>query len=310
MQVQSYHTPVLTEETLSYLINSKSGIYVDATLGGGGHAEAILQQLDPGGMLIGLDADEDAVLFAARRLESYHNRLITRKGNFKDLRRIVSECEVESVSGVLFDLGVSTYQLDEPAKGFSFRSDSPLDMRMDRTGTLSARGVVNDYDEQRLSDIFWKYGEERQARRIARAVVLARSAKKLESGKDLARVVAAHVSDRFLVKTLARVFQAIRIEVNGELENLKAGLMDAIDILNPGGRLAVISYHSLEDRIVKETMKSAAATADARLSKFLPPSPLTPRLRMLTKKFVGPKDSEIQSNPRARSAKLRAAEKL
>jgi len=310
VQVPSYHTPVLTEETLSFLINSKSGIYVDATLGGGGHAEAILQHLDSGGRLIGLDADEDAVLFARKRLDGYSDKLITRKGNFKDLRRMVSECKVEGVNGVLFDLGVSSYQLDEPAKGFSFRSNSPLDMRMDRTSTLSALEVVNDYDEQRISDILWKYGEERQARRIARAIVSARAKERLESGKDLARVVAAHVSDRFLVKTLARVFQAIRIEVNGELENLKAGLLDAIEILNPGGRLAVISYHSLEDRIVKETMKSAAATADARLSRFLPPAPLTPRLRILTKKFVGPKDSELRANPRARSAKLRAAEKL
>ena len=310
MQASSYHTPVLIEETLSVLINSKRGIYVDATLGGGGHAEAVLRRLDPEGRLIGLDADEDAVAFAANRLAGYRDRLTVRNGNFADLKRIVAECGAGGVDGILFDLGVSSFQLDEPSKGFSFRSDSPLDMRMDRKQALSAREVVNEYDERRLSEIFWKYGEERNARKIAQAIVFVRSTKPLESGKDLVRIMEVLVGDRFLTKTLARVFQAIRIEVNGELENLRIGLSDAIDVLIPGGRLVAISYHSLEDRIVKETMKAAAATSDASLSKFLPPATLKPRLRILTKKFVGPNDSEIRANPRARSAKLRAAEKL
>ena len=310
MQASSYHTPVLLEETLSFLIKSKCGVYVDATLGGGGHAEVILRQLEQEGRLIGLDADEDAVAFATSRLTGYQDRLIVRKSNFREFKTVVSECGAEGIEGVLFDLGVSSYQLDEPAKGFSFRLDSPLDMRLDRTQVLSAREVVNEYDERRLSEILWKYGEEQQARRIARAIVSARSIRTLESGKDLVRVVEGLVGDRFLIKTLARVFQAIRIEVNSELENLKIGLSEAIDVLNPGGRLVVISYHSLEDRIVKETMKAAAATSDTSLSKFLPPATLQPRLRILTKKFVGPKDSEIRTNPRARSAKLRAAEKI
>ena len=310
MQASSYHTPVLLEETLSFLIKSKCGVYVDATLGGGGHAEVILRQLEQEGRLIGLDADEDAVAFATSRLTGYQDRLIVRKSNFREFKTVVSECGAEGIEGVLFDLGVSSYQLDEPAKGFSFRLDSPLDMRLDRSQVLSAREVVNEYDERRLSEILWKYGEEQQARRIARAIVSARSIRTLESGKDLVRVVEGLVGDRFLIKTLARVFQAIRIEVNSELENLKIGLSEAIDVLNPGGRLVVISYHSLEDRIVKETMKAAAATSDTSLSKFLPPATLQPRLRILTKKFVGPKDSEIRTNPRARSAKLRAAEKI
>ncbi len=310
MQASSYHTPVLLEETLSFLIKSKCGVYVDATLGGGGHAEVILRQLEQEGRLIGLDADEDAVAFATSRLTGYQDRLIVRKSNFREFKTVVSECGAEGIEGVLFDLGVSSYQLDEPAKGFSFRLDSPLDMRLDRTQVLSAREVVNEYDERRLSEILWKYGEEQQARSLARAIVSARSIRTLESGKDLVRVVEGLVGDRFLIKTLARVFQAIRIEVNSELENLKIGLSEAIDVLNPGGRLVVISYHSLEDRIVKETMKAAAATSDTSLSKFLPPATLQPRLRILTKKFVGPKDSEIRTNPRARSAKLRAAEKI
>lgn len=310
MQASSYHTPVLVEETLSFLITSKSGVYVDATLGGGGHAESILRQLGPEGKLIGLDADQDALDFASNRLTDFGDQLAVRKSNFRDLKKIVSECREGGVDGVFFDLGVSSYQLDEPNKGFSFRSNSPLDMRMDRNQALTARDVVNTYDDRRLAEILWKYGEEHQARKIAQAIVYARSKKPLDTGKDLGRIVEDLVGDRFLTKTLARVFQAIRIEVNGELENLKIGLSEAIDILNPGGRLAVISYHSLEDRIVKETMKTAAATSDTSLSKFLPPATLQPRLGILTKKFVGPKDSEIRSNPRARSAKLRVAEKL
>lgn len=310
MQASSYHTPVLVEETLSFLIQSKRGVYIDATLGGGGHAEAILRQLDPDGKLIGLDADEDALRFASSRLADYQGRLITRKSNFRDLNKIVLELGVGAVDGVLFDLGVSSYQLDEPSKGFSFRSDSRLDMRMDRNQALSAREVVNDYDEHRLSDILWKFGEERHSRKIAHAIVASRLSKALETGKDLSRIVEKLVADRFLIKTLARVFQAIRIEVNGELDNLTIALSEAIDVLTSGGRLVVISYHSLEDRIVKETMKAASATSDTGLSKFLPPATLQPRLRILTKKFVGPRDSELRINPRARSAKMRAAEKI
>jgi 16S rRNA (cytosine1402-N4)-methyltransferase len=310
VQALSYHTPVLVEEVLSFLVKLTRGVYVDGTVGGGGHAETILNRLDQEGKLLGFDADEDALLFASRRLAGYGDRLTLRKGNFRDLKKIVSECGVERVEGVLLDLGVSSYQLDEPGKGFSFRSDSPLDMRIDRTQALSAREVVNVYDEHKLAEIIWKYGEERYSHKIAQAIVRARAMKPLESGKDLSRVLENLVGDRFLTKTLARVFQAIRIEVNGELENLKSGLSDAIDVLNSGGRLAVISYHSLEDRIVKETLKAASATSNVSLSKFLPPVVLQPRLKILTKKYVGPGESEIRSNPRARSAKLRAAEKL
>lgn len=310
MQAPSYHTPVLAEEVLSFLINARRGVYVDGTLGGGGHAEAILKQLEADGSLLGIDADEDALLYASKRLEKFGDRLILHRGNFRDLKKIVTEEGLEGVEGVLLDLGVSSFQLDEPGKGFSFRSDSPLDMRMDRTQSLSARGVVNEYDEFRIADILWKYGEERASRKIAHAIARTRLRKPIESAKDLSRVVEGLIGDRFLAKTLARVYQAIRIEVNNELENLKSGLSDAIDILCSGGRLAVISYHSLEDRIVKETLRAASATSRAGISKFFPPVAVQPRLKILTKKYVGPRESEVRSNPRARSAKLRAAEKL
>ncbi len=310
MHASSYHTPVLIEEALSFLIGSNHGVFVDATLGGGGHAEGILRSLDSDGKLIGIDADDDALRAAEDRLQSFGDRFTARHGNFRDLKAILNECGIDRAAGILFDLGVSSHQLDEPARGFSFTSESLLDMRMDRAGSLTAQAVVNEYDESRLADVIWKFGEERFSRKIARAIVAARSRKRLQTGKDLTRVLENVVGDRFLTKTLARVFQAIRIEVNGELESLKLGLSDGIDILNPGGRLVVISYHSLEDRVVKETLKAASESFDTRLSKFLPPTPLTPRLNILTKKFVGPGEPEVRSNPRARSAKLRAAEKL
>jgi 16S rRNA (cytosine1402-N4)-methyltransferase len=306
----SYHTPVLAEEAVSFLVNLTSGVYVDGTLGGGGHAEAILKKLDYQGRLIGIDADDDALRFASGRLAAFEQRAILRQGNFRDLKAIITECGVGQVEGVLFDLGVSSYQLNEPSRGFSFFSDSPLDMRMNREGSLTAQDVVNEYEERKLAGIFRDYGEERNSRKIARSIAAARSRKKLQTGKDLTRVLEGVVGERFLTKTLARIFQAIRIEVNGELDSLKQGLLEAIDILKPRGRLVVISYHSLEDRIVKETFKAASATTDTNLSRFLPPTELKPSVRILTRKFVGPGDAEIRSNPRARSAKLRAVEKL
>lgn len=310
MQTTSYHTPVLAEETLSFLINSTTGTYVDVTLGGGGHADAILRKLDHNGRLVGFDADDDALQFSSERLARFGQQATFRKGNFSDLKSNLSRCGVKEVDGVLFDLGVSSYQLDEPSKGFSFNSAGPLDMRMDRHQSLTGQDVVNEYDKDRLATIIWQFGEERYSRRIAKAIVEARMEKPITTGKDLAHVLAEVVGERFLTKTLARVFQAVRIEVNGELQNLTSGLAEAIDVLRPGGRLVVIAYHSLEDRIVKDTMKFASATSVAGVSKFLPPTALTARLKILTKKCVEPRESEIRSNPRARSAKLRAAEKL
>ncbi len=305
-----YHTPVLAEEAVSFLVNAPTGVYVDGTLGGGGHAEVILRKLGPEGKLVGIDADDDALRFASGRLAEFGTRVIVRRGNFRDLRAILAESGIGTVEGVLLDLGVSSHQLDEPSRGFSFTSDAPLDMRMNREGSLTAQEVVNDYEEERLAGIFREYGEEHNARKIARAVVQSRARKRIQTGKELTRVLESVTGDRFLTKTLARVFQAIRIEVNGELESLKRGLSDALEVLNPGGRLVVISYHSLEDRIVKETFRAASATTDTHLSRFLPPTVLTPSARLLTRKFVGPADAEIRSNPRARSAKLRAVEKL
>jgi 16S rRNA (cytosine1402-N4)-methyltransferase len=310
VRLASYHTPVLREEALSLLITTTGGVYVDATLGGGGHAEAILQRLDPTGILTALDTDPDAIQLAAARLAPFGERAILVHDNFRNISSVLAQRGFQQVNGMLFDLGVSSYQIDEPSKGFSFRADERLDMRMDRRQALDACQVVNRYDERELAEIMWKYGEERASRAIARTIVRHRKRSAIETTGQLAAIVESVVGDRFLVKSLARVFQALRIEVNNELENLQAALDQAIPILSPGGRMVVISYHSLEDRIVKETFKRAAAKSSPSGNKLVPDVKLEPRLKILTKKPVQASPMEKQNNPRARSAKLRAAEKL
>lgn len=310
MRLASYHTPVLRNEVLSLLVTSTGGVYVDATLGGGGHAEAILRRLDPTGKLVGIDADSDAIHIASAKLSPFGEQVILVHDNFRNISSALSQRGFNQANGILFDLGVSSYQLDEPSKGFSFRSDDRLDMRMDRSQTLDACEVVNRYNERELADVFWKYSEERASRAIARAIARHRRRSAIETTGDLTGIVRSVVGDRFLVKSLARIFQAIRIEVNDELENLRQALGQAITILTGGGRLVVISYHSLEDRIVKEMLKGAAATSRASGTKLLADTRVEPRLKILTKKPIQASEEEVQNNPRARSAKLRAAEKL
>ncbi|MEK6755041.1 MAG: 16S rRNA (cytosine(1402)-N(4))-methyltransferase RsmH [Bacteroidota bacterium] len=310
MRLASYHTPVLRNEVLSLLVTSTGGVYVDATLGGGGHAEAILRRLDPTGKLVGIDADSDAIHIASAKLSPFGEQVILVHENFRNISSALSQRGFNQANGILFDLGVSSYQLDEPSKGFSFRSDDRLDMRMDRSQTLDAREVVNRYNERELADVFWKYGEERASRAIARAIARHRRRSAIETTGDLTGIVRSVAGDRFLVKSLARIFQAIRIEVNDELDNLRQALGQAITILTGGGRLVVISYHSLEDRIVKEMLKDAAATSRASGTKLVADTRVEPRLKILTKKPIQASEEEVQNNPRARSAKLRAAEKL
>ncbi|MEX1276344.1 MAG: 16S rRNA (cytosine(1402)-N(4))-methyltransferase RsmH [Bacteroidota bacterium] len=310
MQDAFYHTPVLVDEALSLLITGRDGVYVDATLGGGGHAEAILSLLSPSGQVIGFDADEDAIRFAAQRLQPFGDRVTCIRNNFRNLQHVLVDRGVPRVSGVLFDLGVSSFQLDEPSKGFSFRTDERLDMRMDRSGAIDAQEIVNRYGERELAELFWKYGEERASRRIARAIVRRRDHHRIATTGDLATLVQESVGERFLNKSLARIFQALRIEVNNELESLQAGLNQAVNVLHPGGRIVVIAYHSLEDRIVKDTFKRAAATSLPSGHKLVPDTILQPTLKIITKKPLEASGKETRANPRARSAKLRAAEKI
>jgi 16S rRNA (cytosine1402-N4)-methyltransferase len=310
VRLASYHTPVLRDEVLTWLISSSGRVYVDATLGGGGHAESILQRLEPSGVLVGLDADADAIQFATSQLSVYQERAVLVHCNFRDISAALAQKGFDRVSGILFDLGVSSYQLDEPSRGFSFRSDDRLDMRMDRTQALDACAVVNQYEERELADILWMYGEERASRRIAHSLVRRRAQAPLQTTGELTAIVKGVVGERFLVKSLARVFQALRIEVNNELMNLEAALAQAITQLESGGRLVVISYHSLEDRIVKDILKREAATVQKSGNKLAPDIALQPTIKILTKKPVLATDEECSRNPRARSAKLRVAEKL
>jgi len=309
LETYTYHTPVLLQEVLFYLLTAKNGYYVDGTLGGGGHAKAVLEQLDHLGKVIGIDLDDDALAASREHLAQFGDRAIIVKENFRNLKLVLSQHGVNAVQGVLLDLGVSSFQIDESDKGFSFRTDAQLDMRMDRHQQIDAKHIVNQYDEQSLADILWKYGEEKHARRIARAMVHYRTQHLIESTGQLAAIIERTVGGQFLNKTLARIFQAIRIEVNNEMENLGYAIRDCIDVLSPGGRIVVLSYHSLEDRLIKEAFRAASAHSISSGHKIIPDTPVQRVLNVLTRKPVTASEEEMAANPRSRSAKLRAAEK-
>ncbi len=310
MEAGAYHRPVMLRETLELLVANVAGVYVDGTLGGGGHAEAILERLSGRGSLIGIDRDSDALQAAGTRLARFGSQARIVKGNFSKMGELLAQVGIEKVSGVLLDLGVSSFQLDEARKGFSFRLDAPLDMRMDRDQPLSAKEVVNTYETERLANVLWTYGEERNSRRIARMIEYARRNTAIESTHALAAIVDRAVGGKILIKSLARVFQAIRIEVNDELNHLKRGLAASVDALAAGGRIVVISYHSLEDRIVKEAFRNSSATSERAAHRLLADVKRVPSVKLFTRKPLESTDEEIEENPRARSAKLRAAEKL
>ena len=308
--INGYHTPVLSDEVLSYLRLHHDGIYVDGTLGGGGHAEQIVRELSPQGRLVGFDRDSGAIRFAMRRLKDSLDRMIFVQDNFSHMKPRLADLGILRVDGVVMDLGVSSFQIDESSRGFSFQQESRLDMRMDQSQQFDARTVVNSYDQEKLAEIFWKFGEERNSRKIARAIVEERKRKPIDTTWDLRTTIERVAGGRFLQKTLARIFQAVRIEVNRELESLDEALRCMPDILLPGGRLVVVAYHSLEDRIVKNFFKEESRTSLPSGSKYLPDQARNPRLQILTKKPVMARADEIASNPRARSAKLRAAERV
>jgi 16S rRNA (cytosine1402-N4)-methyltransferase len=304
--MSTYHEPVLAEESLALLITDRDGLYVDGTVGGGGHAEKICDHLGPRGRLIGIDADADAIEASRARLERFGSQVTLIRGNFRHIASELKTLGVEEFAGILLDLGVSSHQIDSPERGFSFRADGKLDMRMDSRRTVSAHEVINSYSQERLEGVLREYGEERAARRIARSLVRARP---VATAKDLNGVIERCVGARYLTKSMARVYQAIRIEVNGELESLREALVAVPDLLLPGGRCVVIAYHSLEDRIVKEFFRGEAAGTIPSHSKLIPDLPRSPRLEILTKKPVTATEQEIARNGRARSAKLRAAER-
>jgi len=297
---------VLLKEVLHYLIPKKGGgVYIDCTLGGGGHSKAILERIYPDGLLIGIDRDIEAIKAARKELSNFLDRAILIRDNFKNLEEILSNLKIKVIAGVLFDLGVSSHQLRERERGFSFREDGHLDMRMDPTQKFNASTLINNYTEEELVRIFGKYGEERFSKRIARLIVLERQKNPITTTKQLADLVIralpkAKKRGRWRIHPATRVFQAIRIEVNQELDLLEKSLNQVIKVLEDKGRICVISYHSLEDRIVKNVFKKAEREKVAKENYGL---------KIITKKPIRASQEEIKRNPKARSAKLRVAEK-
>jgi 16S rRNA (cytosine1402-N4)-methyltransferase len=304
------HRPVLLDEVLDALQVKQDGLYVDGTFGRGGHAAAVLERLGTQGRLLAFDKDPYALNYAADRFGN-EPRLIMRGGSFGNLQSVVTELGWQGkVEGILLDLGVSSPQLDDAGRGFSFLNDGPLDMRMDPRSGVSAADWLADADAEQIADVLWRYGEERHSRRIARAVVAARAAAPILSTRQLAELIAAAVPGREGRKHPAtRSFQAIRIFINRELQDLEAVLPQAVDVLAAGGRLAVISFHSLEDRLVKRFIRDQQR--GPQLPPDLPviPQAFAPRLRAVGKP-VRASEQEVRSNPRARSAVLRVAERV
>jgi 16S rRNA (cytosine1402-N4)-methyltransferase len=302
------HQPVMVDEVVRYLVTRTDGVYVDCTVGGGGHARRILLNA-PAGRLLGIDLDPSALEEAGRTLGSFAGRCELVHGNFGDLDVLAPEHGVDSADGVLFDLGFSSLQLDDPRRGFSYSTTGPIDMRLDPGEGTPASALISRMRERDLSRLLAEYGEERRSHPIARAIIEARDHGRLETTADLAAAVAA-TKPQQRTKTLSRVFQAIRIAVNDELRNLRSGLEAATRLLSPGGRLVAISYHSLEDRIVKRAF--ATAEHPCTCPRDLPECVCgkKPTLRILTRHVVRPGDAEVARNQRARSAKLRAAERL
>jgi 16S rRNA (cytosine1402-N4)-methyltransferase len=304
-----FHRPVLVETAVEFLITKTDGVYVDCTLGGGGHSELILQKLQPKGRLLGIDADSDAISTAEKNLRNYPNKFL-RLGFFDQLDAFLTERDLLPASGILFDLGISSFQIDEPRKGFSFQSDGPLDMRFNKKQEFTAERLVNNYSQEELEKILFEYGEERNSRRIARRIVESRQISPILSTTQLASILKSVISERYFSKSMARIFQAIRIEVNAELDRLQRALKVAFDCLHQSGRMVIITYHSLEDRIVKEFFREKERDC------ICPPEfpqcicDKQSALKILTKKVIVPDSDEIRDNPRSRSAKLRAAEKI
>ncbi|MEY4705776.1 MAG: hypothetical protein RL042_1981 [Nitrospirota bacterium] len=290
----------MAEEVLFWLIREDGHIYLDCTVGYSGHAERILEASGSSSRLIGFDRDARAIAASRDRLARFGNRVLLIHGHFADLKQHLAASGIGQVDGILFDLGVSSPQLDEPARGFSFQGDGPLDMRMDQSRGGTAADLINRWPEAQLADVIFQFGEERFSRRIARAIVSARERRPLATTKELVSVIEGAVPAKYRHGRLhcaTRTFQALRIAVNEELDCLDPALRDAVDVLSPGGRLCVISFHSLEDRIVKHTFRALSGKDD-------------PSLMVLTKKPQVPTGEESDRNPRSRSAKLRVAQRV
>lgn len=311
MEEQAYHIPVLLDESVSGMHITPGGVYVDVTFGGGGHSSEIIRRMNGAGRLFSFDQDEDAehnVSASETLSEAQENGTFTFvRSNFRYLKNWMRYYEVDHVDGLLADLGVSSHHFDDETRGFSFRFDAPLDMRMNTRAGMTAAEMLNTYDETRLADIFFLYGELKASRRIAAAVVKARQQQEVKTTQDFLQIVEPFFKREREKKDMARLFQALRIEVNHEMDALKEMLDAATEVLGEGGRLSVITYHSLEDRIVKNIMKTGNAEGKRNVDFF---GKVLAPYKTVNNKVIVPSDEEQQRNPRSRSAKLRIAEKV
>ena len=304
-----YHKPVLFDEVIENIITNMEGVYLDCTLGGAGHTQGILENTSEGAVVIAIDQDDDAIEFAEKKLEDYKGRIKIFKDNFRNLDTVLYMAGYEKVSGILMDIGVSSYQLDDPERGFSYKYEAKLDMRMDKSAKISAYEVINEFSEQEIADILYKYGEEPRARRIAKKITEQRKVKKIETTTELADIVIRAIGKSMKRHPAKRTFQAVRMYVNKELEVLEEALEKAVEHLEDKGRLLVITFHSLEDRIVKNKFRD-----------FEKPCKCPPDIpicvcgkeslgKVITKKPIVAGESELKENSRAHSAKLRVFER-
>jgi len=308
------HASAMPEQAVEYLACKPGGIYADGTLGGSGHARLICTRIAPDGLFIGIDLDNDAVANARVALAPYAQMVHLFHGNFAELPDILAQLNIEALDGIFLDLGLSQHHLEASGRGFSFQKDEPLDMRMDKRSQIRAENLVNDLPAEQLTHLFKTYGEERWAARIAHAIVAHRHKNPIGTSRQLADVVASAVPAKYArqqkIHPATRVFMALRIAVNGELDNLKRFLGFAADLLKPGGRLVILSFHSLEDRMVKQRFKALAAGCTCPPEVPLCVCANRPVVKLLTRKVARPTEQEVARNPLARSTRLRACEKL
>jgi len=313
METVFHHVPIMVEDVLRLLEPARGGIFVDGTLGGGGHAEAVLSALPEGGRLYGIDRDDEALKAAGARLSRFGERFTAIKGNFFDMKALLNARGVERVDGILLDLGVSSYQLDAAKRGFSYKAEAPLDMRMDQSAPLCARDVVNTWSEEELRRIFFEYGEEKFSAKIARRIVEERERHPIETTTELAALIKSAIPAKFRNEPqhpARRCFQAIRIAVNGELDGLFDAIKTAHDLLNPDGRLVVLTFHSLEDRIVKNAFRTFENPCTCPKSAPVCICGKKPTATVLTRHPIVASETEQRENSRATSAKLRAIRRI
>ena len=310
---ESQHIPVMLGPVIDLLGCKPGGAYVDGTIGAGGYARSLLDKSAPNGIVLGLDWDVEAIERVREGLAGHEGRLTLEKSDFADIRMVLDKHGIRQVDGIVVDLGLSSFQIEDPQRGFSFMNEGPLDMRMNLDLTQTAADLVNALPERELADLIYRYGEERLSRRIARAIVAARKTGRLDNTRQLAELIRKAVPatrDSFRIHPATRTFQALRIAVNGELDSLHRFLPEALGVLKDGGRLCVVAFHSLEDRVVKKAFRTWALTCRCPRERVACECGGKPLVRLLTKKALRPSPDEVERNPRARSARLRAVEKL